>query len=144
MILPVDQAFTCEAGRSIWGFPKVMADFTVRDGDRFGFDVAADGRHIAGMEFGRGLPLPGPLISIPRTLTAYSHLDGVTREIPWRMRVSGLRVRASGVALRLGTHPYARELAALGLPKRALASASAARVQMAFDDAGPVGPALSW
>ena len=28
--LPVDQAFTLEAGRSIWGYPKVMADFTVR------------------------------------------------------------------------------------------------------------------
>jgi acetoacetate decarboxylase len=26
----VDQAFTLEAGRTIWGFPKVMADITVR------------------------------------------------------------------------------------------------------------------
>jgi hypothetical protein len=25
--LPVDQAFTLEAGRTIWGYPKVMADF---------------------------------------------------------------------------------------------------------------------
>src|SRR4030095_7946594 len=36
----VDQAFTLEAGRTIWGFPKVMADFTVRDGKRFGFDAS--------------------------------------------------------------------------------------------------------
>ena len=28
----VDQAFTLEAGRTIWGYPKVMADFTVREG----------------------------------------------------------------------------------------------------------------
>ena len=37
----VDQAFTMEAGRTIWGFPKVLADFTIRDGDQFGFDVEA-------------------------------------------------------------------------------------------------------
>lgn len=30
--LPVDQSFTLEAGRRIWGFPKIMADFTVREG----------------------------------------------------------------------------------------------------------------
>ncbi len=30
--LPVDQEFTLEAGTTIWGFPKVMADFTIRDG----------------------------------------------------------------------------------------------------------------
>src|ERR1700747_1557851 len=27
--LPVDQPFTLEAGTKIWGYPKVMADFTV-------------------------------------------------------------------------------------------------------------------
>ncbi len=30
--LPVDQSFTLEAGRTIWGFPKIMADFTVKRG----------------------------------------------------------------------------------------------------------------
>ena len=35
----VDQAFTLEAGRTIWGFPKVMADFTIRDGKHFRFDA---------------------------------------------------------------------------------------------------------
>jgi len=33
--LPVDQAFTLEAGRNIWGYPKVMADFAIRDGKNF-------------------------------------------------------------------------------------------------------------
>src|SRR5271170_5096434 len=37
--LPVDQAFTLEAGIKIWGYPKVMADFTIREGRRFGFDA---------------------------------------------------------------------------------------------------------
>src|SRR3984893_4614507 len=54
--LPVDQAVTLEAGTKIWGYPKVMADFTVRDGRRFGFDVSVDGQLAVGMEFRRGLP----------------------------------------------------------------------------------------
>jgi Acetoacetate decarboxylase (ADC) len=40
--LPVDQPFTLEAGTKIWGYPKVMADFTVREGRRFGFECSVD------------------------------------------------------------------------------------------------------
>ena len=57
--LLVDQAFTLEAGQTIWGFPKVMADFTVRDGKQFGFDVSIDGQLAIGMEF-----QPGPSVSV--------------------------------------------------------------------------------
>jgi hypothetical protein len=35
----------------------------------------------------------------------------------------------------LGEHPYAKELASLGLPKRALLSASVDNVEMTFGDA---------
>ncbi|WP_165613833.1 acetoacetate decarboxylase family protein, partial [Mycolicibacterium fortuitum] len=31
--LPVDGEFTLQAGRQIWGYPKVLADFTVRGAD---------------------------------------------------------------------------------------------------------------
>ncbi len=54
--LPVDQEFTLEAGTKIWGYPKVMADFTVREGRQFGFDCSVDGQLVIGMEFRRGLP----------------------------------------------------------------------------------------
>ncbi|MGB5797038.1 MAG: acetoacetate decarboxylase family protein [Mycolicibacter algericus] len=137
--LPVDQEFTLEAGRTIWGFPKVMADFTVRDGKRLGFDVAAGGEHIATMEFGRGLPVPGLFTSRPRTLQAFSHLDGVTRQVPWEMKVSGVRGTVGGTTLRLGTHPYAQELAALGLPKRPVMSSTVGHVEMTFGDAEVAG-----
>src|ERR1700741_2322696 len=59
--LPVDQAFTLEAGTTIWVYPKVMADFTVRDGRQFGFDVSIDGQLAVGMEFQPGLPIPSAL-----------------------------------------------------------------------------------
>lgn len=133
--LPVNQSFTLEAGQRIWGFPKVMADFTTRETPKFGFDVAIDGKLVAGIEFGRGIPVPSAFTSKPQTLTTYSHTDGITREIPWEMRNSGMRARLGGARLRLGDHPYATELASLGLPKRAFASQSSGNVEMTFGDA---------
>jgi hypothetical protein len=133
--LPVDQSFTLEAGRRIWGFPKIMADFTVRETPRFDFEVSENGTFIAGMEFGRGVPIPSAVTARPQVLKTYSHADGVLREIPWEMRNSGMSVRLGGARLRLGDHPYARELAALGLPKRPFASQASANVEMAFGDA---------
>jgi hypothetical protein len=140
--LPVDQAFTLEAGRSIWGYPKVMADFAVRGvdspagvrrGKNFGFDVSIDGRFAVGMDFRAGLPVPAP--AKPQAHPTYSHLDGVTRETVGVMRPTGVRYRPGGVTVRLGDHPYAQELAALGLPKRAMLSGSADNVDMTFADA---------
>lgn len=133
--LPVDQAFTLEAGRTIWGYPKVMADFTVRDGRQFGFDVSINGQLAVGMEFRPGLPVPSAFTSRPQVHPTYSHLDGVTRQTEGEMRLTGVRYRPGGVRLWLGDHPYAKELAGLGLPKRALISSSVENVQMTFGDA---------
>lgn len=131
--LPVDQAFTLEAGRNIWGYPKVMADFAIRDGKNFGFDVTIDGQFAVGMDFRPGFPVPAP--AKPQEPPTYSHLGGVTRETVGVMRPSGVRYRPGGVTVRLGDHSYARELAALGLPKRAMLSGSADNVDMTFADA---------
>jgi hypothetical protein len=130
--LPVDQEFTLEAGRTIWGYPKIMADFTVREGRKFEFEVSANGQLIAGIEFSRGLPHPAPA---SQTLTTYSHLDGVTRETSSQMSTTGMRTRLGGARIRLGDHPYAAELASLGLPKRALMTQSVSNVEMSFGDA---------
>lgn len=133
--LPVDGAFTMEAGRSIWGYPKVLADFTIRDGHHFGFDVAIDGRFAVGMDFRPGLPVPSALTSKTQVHPTYSHLDGVTRETAGEMKLTGVRCRPRGATVRLGEHPYSRELAALGFPKRAMMSSSADNVEMTFGDA---------
>jgi hypothetical protein len=134
--LPVDQPFTLEAGTTIWGFPKVMADFTIRGGRQFGFDLSIDGQMVIGMEFRPGLPIP--MTPGTQTQRSYSHRDGVTREIPFEMSLTGVRYRLGGAQVRLGEHPYAKELASLGFPKRALVSSSAANVEMSFDDAQEV------
>jgi hypothetical protein len=133
--LPVDQPFTLEAGQTIWGYPKVMADFTVRDAKQFGFDVTIDGQFAVGMEFQPGLPIPSAFTSRTQENPTYSYRDGVLRETIGKMSSTGVRYRLGGVRVRLGDHPYAKELAALGLPKRALVSSSAENVEMSFDDA---------
>lgn len=138
--LPVDQEFTLEAGRSIWGFPKFMADFDVRDGGgRFGFDVREKGLLIAGLDWNAGVPLPAALTSKPQVLKTYTYAEGTTREVPWEMKTSGLRFRPGGVTLRLGDHACGRELASLGLPKRAMVSGSVGHVDMTFGDAHVLG-----
>lgn len=131
----VNQSFTLEAGRTIWGFPKVMADFRIREADRFGLDVSVDGQLVVDMEFQRGLRVPSALTNREQQLRSYSHRDGHTLETGFTMSTVGSRYRPGGVRLRLGDHPYAKELASLGLPKRAMLSTSAANVQMSFGDA---------
>ena len=76
----------------------------------------------------------------PRTQVqrSYSHRDGVTLETEFEMTLGGVRNRPGGVRMRLGDHPYAKELALLGLPRRAMLSTSAETVQMSFGDARPV------
>ena len=135
--LPVDQEFTLEAGRRIWGFPKIMADFTVREGDAFSFELSVDGSLIASMEFSRGFPVPTR--SRSQVLKTYTFAHGATREVPWEMRTSGMRGRIGGVRLELGDHAYGDELASLGLPKRAMVSGSVANVEMTFGDAHEIG-----
>ena len=133
--LPVDQVFTLKAGQTIWGYPKVMADFTVRDGRQFGFDVSIDSQLAVGMKFQPGLPIPSAFTSHEQVYRTYSHRDGVTRETLGHTSLTGVRYRLGGARVWLGDHPYAMELASLGLPKRALVSSSAANVKMSFDDA---------
>ena len=131
--MPVDQEFTLEAGTKIWGYPKVMADFAIREGRQFGFDCSVDGQLVVGMEFRPGLPFR--LTPRQQAQRSYSYRDGVACETAFDYTLDGVRTRLGGVRVRLGEHPYAKELASLGLPKRAMLSSSADQVQMTFGDA---------
>ena len=113
--LPVNQAFTLEAGRSIWGFPKFLTTSTIAS-DRRGTVTGTlehDGDPILTLRIARGLvPLPARTTE----LDTYSFMDGVLRKTPFTMRTSGVRVRPGGAHLTLGhRHPMATELRALGL-----------------------------
>jgi len=134
--LPVDGEFTLAAGRGIWGYPKIMADFDVdHDGPVKHGRVSADGQLIADLTVKAGLPLP-PTVSTDAVLQSYSQLDGVTRRTPWRLTSAvGSRSRIGGASLALGEHPIADELRRLDLSRRALMTSSVADLSMQFESA---------
>lgn len=131
--LPVDGEFTLAAGRGIWGFPKELADFDVdHDSDIRRGTLHKDGQLVVDLTVQRGIAMPGS--GRGTSFDAYSHLDGVTRCTPWQMNPSGVRSRLGGAKLQLGEHPWARELAELGLPKRAVMTSTIPNLQMTFQD----------
>jgi len=135
--LPVDQEFTCAAGRDIWGFPKFVTPIEINEelrADRALLTV--DGRMALTITQRRGLPAPMRSTAID----AFSFRDGVVRRTRWELRGSGSRLRAGGVRVELGTGEIADELRSLGLPKRALMSGCLREVAMTFQAAEVVTP----
>ncbi|MFG3435935.1 acetoacetate decarboxylase family protein [Nonomuraea sp. NPDC047897] len=137
--LPVDQGFTLEAGRTIWGFPKELTDIDLRLGSPFKRCVVRrDGRLVLDLLLKPGLPVPRP--PALTGLNAYTHQDGVTRRVPWAVRARRVRARPGGALIRLGNHPIAKELSELGLPKAALLSSTVDHAEMVFGAARDVRP----
>jgi hypothetical protein len=134
--LPVDQSFTCEAGRTMWGFPKFLADIDIDVGARGAASVRLthDGDHVLSLRIGAAPPLP----SRGTALDAFSYRDGVLRRTRWSLHGSGSRGRPGGCRVELGDHPIAKELRGLGFPRHALMSGSLANVRMEFAAAAVV------
>ncbi|MBL1073581.1 acetoacetate decarboxylase family protein [Nocardia sp. 2] len=135
--LPVNQSFTCEAGQSIWGFPKLMADIDitpVRGGHRC--EVRIDGELVVALRISNGLPMPAGAGGA--SIDAYTHRNGILRRTPWLMDPSQVRGRPGGARVELGTHPVSEQLRALGLPKTALFSSRIGQLRMTFSDATTV------
>jgi hypothetical protein len=136
--LPVDQGFTLEAGRTIWGYPKFLSQIDIDEREReTSISLRHEGSHVLTLTVRRGMkPWPG----VPN-LPTYTFTDGVLRRTPWQTQHEGTRGRVGGAALELGSHPIADELRTLGLPKRALVSTSVRRVRARFGAAEVVTPA---
>jgi hypothetical protein len=117
--LPVNGEFTCEAGRSIWGFPKVITDISLTtDGDEEAASLEIDGRHV----LTQTMRMTGSRSFPTRRQISYSYLDGVLRRTPSTMTGEDICARFRGAKLTLGSHPIADELRALGLGKRSMFS----------------------
>lgn len=114
--LPVDQAFTCEAGRTIWGFPKSVESITVDYADSsVTTTLAMDGSLVLRLTLPRGGADDMPQMP----MTTYTLIDGRPHATAFSQGGAGSQVLVGGdgVSLELGDHPVARELAALGLPE---------------------------
>lgn len=135
--LPVDQEFTCAAGRGIWGFPKWVTTIDIDEPSGAGRDASGtgtavrlvdDGVHVLTLTVASGGRLRLPAQAPP----SYSFADGVLRRTVWTTSSEETAGRVGGASLVLGDHPMADELRSLGLPKRALFSSSAAQMQASF------------
>ena len=115
--LPVDQAFTCEAGSVIWGFPKTVQqidfDYAV---DRASCKLVYDGRHALTLSLPRG----GSKSLPASTLTGYTAIEGVAHRNDFTSGAEGFGVRLGGAELTLGEGLIADQLRSLGMPKRAI------------------------
>ncbi|HEX9713392.1 MAG TPA: acetoacetate decarboxylase family protein [Actinomycetota bacterium] len=130
--LPVDQAFTLEAGRALWGYPKVMASIDIRSsGGVTACELRIDDQDVLRLRVVDGGPIPIPARMPP----TYTYLDGVLRRTLWESEGVQIRGRLGGATLWLGSHPIADELRALGLPKRALLSQTIEQLRARFHGA---------
>jgi hypothetical protein len=137
--LPVNQSFTCDAGRDVWGFPKWVADITFTErGRRTEAVLIDDGEFVLSLSVGRS-PVPMPTRAVE--MSCYSYRDGVLRRTPWTNRVSDARISPAGARLELGTrHTMATDLRSLGLPRRPIMSMSVGRLGATFGAAEVVDP----
>jgi hypothetical protein len=135
--LPVDQAFTNEAGRTIWGFPKsvqqISADYT---DDSVAWELVMDGQLVLRITVPRGGTDEMPDIDIH----TYTYLDGVPHRTQFTQGGTGsqLLLGGEGVTLELGDHPIAKELADLGLPSEAVMTSWTEHMHGTFHDPAPL------
>ena len=130
--LPVDQSFTCEAGRSIWGFPKTVQkiDFEYRP-ERLTCRLVYDGV----LALTLALPRGGDRTLPDADLSTYTFIEGVLHRTAFRSGADGFGARLGGAALTLGSGPIAAELRSLGLPRRALLTTWMERMHGRFESA---------
>ncbi|MBW2421144.1 MAG: acetoacetate decarboxylase family protein [Deltaproteobacteria bacterium] len=112
--LPVNQSFTCEAGRKIWGFPKTVEeiDFNYAD-DSATCKLAMGGQHVLTLTVPRG----GDGSTPDAAAVGYTLIEGVPHQNEFLRGGEGEQTvpGGAGVSLELGDHPLAEELRSLGL-----------------------------
>lgn len=113
--LPVNQDFTCEVGRLLWGFPKTVEeiDFSYAD-ESATCKLEMDGRHVMTLTVPRG----GDGKSPGTARLGYTLIEGVPHSNIAKIGGTGEQMLpgGDGVVLELGNHPIADELRSLGLP----------------------------
>jgi hypothetical protein len=128
--LPVTQSFTCDAGLTIWGFPKTVQQIEFSDiGRRRRCMLAMHGSPVLSFTSHRG----GWLALPEMTMATYSYVRGVLHKTTFVPGASEVGICVGGVELVLGGHPVSAELRRLGLPRPALLSVSMRHQHARFD-----------
>jgi hypothetical protein len=128
--LPVDQGFTCEAGSTIWGFPKTVQRIEIDYAPR---RVTARLHYDGELAFTLSLPRGGTRTLPDTALTTYTFIEGVLHRTAFRSGADGFGMRVGGAELVLGSGRIAAELRSLGLPRRALLTTWMERMHGSFE-----------
>jgi hypothetical protein len=113
--MPVDQAFTCEAGNRVMGFPKTVEEIDVETGaDEVVIRLRSGGEEALSIVLPR-VAAAGPASRIEAE--SHSYLDGVPHVTPLAMDMGTGAVDPASVRVEVGTGPIADELRRLGLPR---------------------------
>jgi hypothetical protein len=133
--LPVNQSFTCAAGRGIWGFPKTIEqiDFERTD-SRVRCTLIMNGQHVLTLGMARG----GRTRIPDAEMVTYSRIDGVTHGTRFVSGAEGVGIHLGAGELELGSHPVAHELRSLGLPRRPLMGVWMEHMHGRFESPVPV------
>ena len=128
--MPVDQEFTTHAGRFIWGFPKWVSRVDIDFGPSLARGTFMDeGELVYSIEAktgGNGTPKEQRAVSL-------AIRDGRAWKTYGTNNSAGLTFSLGGKAPEIGdSHPLAKELRALGLPKKPIFTVSAEKSRMTF------------
>lgn len=133
--LPVDDRFSMDAGRGIWGYPKTLMEFARADeGRSIGWSLRENGVEALRLRW-KPRWIPMRQTKSPPT---YTFGDGVLRMTTWRSQAHGVRMRPRGAELTLGQGELAEELRGLGLG-RPILSISVANMRARFGSARVIG-----
>jgi hypothetical protein len=135
--LPVDREFTCVAGNEIWGYPKSIEQINVdQSSGSSRWALTMHGELVLDLTLPRGGDDEMPLVP----MTSYTVRGGVPHATEFSQGGSGSSIRfdGDGVELRLGQHPIAKELAALGLPTTPVLSTWTEHMRATFGEPRPL------
>ena len=129
--MPVDQEFTTHAGRFIWGFPKWVSRVDIEFGPSVARGTFIDEDElvysIAARTGGKNAPKEQAVASL-------AIRDGKAWKTIGTNSSTGLTFALGGEIPRIGdSHPLAKELRTLGLPKKPLFTVSVKSTRMTFD-----------
>jgi hypothetical protein len=136
--MPVDQPFTTHAGRFIWGFPKWMARIDIEFGAKRARGSFFDEGELV---YGFSAKTGGTTKVKEQRAASLAIRDGKAWKTYGTNTGSGLTFALGGELPTIGdSHPLAKELRALGLPKKPLFSVSIKNTAMRFE--GPEAVAI--
>ncbi|WP_183095799.1 acetoacetate decarboxylase family protein [Nocardioides stalactiti] len=131
--LPVTEEFTCVAGNRIWGFPKSVESIEATTTDTTSrWVLTMDGELVIDITVPRGGTDEMP----PMPLASYTLIDGRPHVTRFTQGGAGSGVHVGvPVALTLGSHPIAKELASLNLsPESVLLTTWTEHLQARFEE----------